>query len=622
MDILNDKIYSKACIIDNKLGRYYMEGNTLNMTWSLKELYDGFNCKKIQRDLNALEASINGLNDYSKINFTNYSNSKTKLEEFINIQNNFYDLYNKLWGFASLTFSADATNSEAQKAMEILQNKHTKIIRTLVNFTKWLKNIDNLEEIIKSSEILKIHEFYLKEVSKSSKYMLGEAEEIILTKMKLTGSNSWEKLQKTLTSNHLVEINIDGVEKKLPLPVIKNMLFEAEGSIRKTAYEAELNSYKTIEEPIAAALNGIKGEVITICNLKGYKSPLHYTLESSRMSEKNLEAMLAAMRESLVNFRKYYLMKARVLGYDGPLAYYDIFAPIGKSEKKYSYEDAKEFIVENFNSFSKSLGDFAKNAFEKRWIDAEPRRGKRGGAFCSNLHSIGESRILCTFTGSFKNISTLAHELGHGYHGHILKDESYLNSKYPMPIAETASLFCETLVRNAAIKKCDEETAFSILDGELTNCGQVIVDIYSRFLFEDELFRRRKDSSLSAKEINDLMLWAQKEAYGDAIDPSTLNPYAWINKPHYYYAERNYYNFPYAFGLLLAKGLYSEYCIRGSSFVEQYDKLLSLTGKSSIEHIGKVMNIDLNDLDFWRSSMEMVNKDIEKYMELADKLGE
>lgn len=599
-----------------------MESNNLNMTWSLKELYDGFNCRRFQQDLSTLEENISALNDYSKINFTDYSNSKIKIEEFINMQNNFYKLYNKLWAFASLTSSADAANGEAQKAMEILQNKHTKIVKTLVSFNKWLRGIDNLEEITESSELLKIHEFYLKEVSKNSKYMLEEAEEIVLTKMKLTGSSSWEKLQKTLTSNHLADINIDGVEKKLPLTVIKNMLFEGERELRKRAYEAELNSYKAIEEPIAAALNGIKGEVITICNLKGYKSPLHYTLESSRMNEKNLEAMLAAMRESLVNFRKYYLAKAKVLGYDGPLAYYDIFAPIGSSQKKYSYEEAKEFIVENFNSFSKKLGDFAKNAFEKKWIDAEPRRGKRGGAFCSNLHSIGESRILCTFTGSFKNISTLAHELGHGYHGHILKNESYLNSKYPMPIAETASLFCETIVRNAAIKTCDEKTAFSILDGELTNCGQVIVDIYSRFLFEDELFRRRKHSSLSSKEINELMLWAQKEAYGDAIDSSTLNPYAWINKPHYYYAERNYYNFPYAFGLLFAKGLYREYCIKGSSFVEQYDKLLSLTGKSSIEDLGRVMNIDLNDLDFWRSSMEMVNKDIEKYIALADKLGE
>ncbi|MBZ4668564.1 MAG: family oligoendopeptidase, partial [Defluviitaleaceae bacterium] len=379
---------------------------------------------------------------------------------------------------------------------------------------------------------------------------------------------------------------------------------------------AELKAYDKIAEASAASLNGIKGEVITESKMRGYHSPLEMTLIHSRMDQETLDAMFSSIMESLPSFRKYLKKKAELLGHKNGIPFYDLFAPMGEVEMKFTYEEAKDFIVKNFSKFSPALGNFAKNAFEKRWIDAEPRDGKRGGAFCSNIHAIKESRILSNFTGTFNDVVTLAHELGHGYHGECLKNETYLNSDYPMPIAETASIFAETIIINAALKEASPEEAFAILESDLMSSTQVIVDIYSRFLFEDELFKRREHGSLSVNELKKMMLESQKEAYGEGLDENYLHPYMWVCKPHYYYADYNYYNFPYAFGLLFSKGLYALYLERGETFVKEFDDLLAATGKSNLVDVAKKMNIDLHSVEFWKNSLKLIEKDIDKFIHL------
>jgi pepF/M3 family oligoendopeptidase len=326
--------------------------------------------------------------------------------------------------------------------------------------------------------------------------------------------------------------------------------------------------------------------------------------------------MMTAIKEYLPYFHKYLKKKSEMLGHQGPLPFYDLFAPVGEVDMSYTFEEARDFIVKNFTSFSNKLGNFADNAFENNWIDAEPREGKIGGAYCSNLHCIKESRIMANFSGSLNDVTTLAHELGHGYHGDCLKDEYGLISDYPMPIAETASIFCETIVMNAALKDATDEEALVILETDIMGSNQTIVDIYSRYLFETELFEKRKDASLSVDELKEIMLKAQKEAYGDGLDHNVLHPYMWNCKPHYYYFGANFYNFPYAFGLLFAKGLYAKYLEMGNDFLPKYDKLLEATGMNNVKDVLAIMDIDSHDVDFWRSSLEMVKKDIDKFLAL------
>lgn len=589
----------------------------MNQRWSLDELYSSFESEQFKGDLKKNEELIEELKLWGKRKLTSSNNKVTVIEEYITLQNQLYGVATRLLSFSELTTSVEAKNEIASSISEQIEQKLTDLTEVQVDFQKWLGKIDNLEEIINSSSIIKEHEFYLKETLAKNKYLLSKEEEIVISKMRNTGSNAWSKLQNMVSSTLLVDININGEEKELPLPIVRNMAHDGDAIIRKSAYEAELNSYSKIEQASAACLNGIKGEVISLCKMRGFHSPLEETLINSRMDRETLDAMLTAMVESLPHFHSYFLKKAEKLGFKKAMPFYEMFAPMGEKEIKFTYEEAKNFIVNHFNTFSSELGDFATNAFDKRWIDAEPRQGKRGGAFCSNLQSIKESRILCNFTGSFSDVVTIAHELGHGYHGACLTKETFLNSNYSMPIAETASIFCETIVKKAALKSATKEEAITILESEISGSAQVIVDIYSRYLFETELFKRREKSSLSVNELKDIMLEAQKQAYGPSLAENCLHPYMWVNKPHYYYAEANFYNFPYAFGLLFSKGLYAEYLKRGESFVSEYDKLLSVTGKNKIADVTMMMGIDIHSIDFWRNSLKIIQEDIEKFIEIV-----
>lgn len=447
--------------------------------------------------------------------------------------------------------------------------------------------------------------------------MLSDKEESIIAKMRNTGSDSWLSYKDLLISTHKVEIEEKGEIKELPLTVILNMAYSSDAEIRKKAYEAEIKSYEKIEEGVAAALNGIKGEVLTVADLKGYKSPLDMTLLESRMDEDILNAMLGAIKESLPTFRKYMKRKAELLGHKNGLPFYDIYAPVINKEMTFSFEEGKAFVEKNFKTFSDNLANFAKKAFDNNWIDVMPKEGKVGGAFCESIKDIEESRILLNYGGSFSDVVTMAHELGHGFHGECLRNETILNSDYPMTLAETASNFCEIIVKKGGIKSGTKEEAFAILEAEISDCNQVIVDIYSRFLFESEVFNKRKESSLSVEEIKEAMINAQKEAYGDGLDSNYLHPYMWTWKPHYYYATANFYNFPYAFGNLFAKGLYAEYLKRGDSFCEEYEKLLAVTGKEKVADVTKIMNIDVHDVNFWRNSLKLIEEDIEEFIKLS-----
>lgn len=588
----------------------------MNQRWSLDELYKSFEASEFKRDLEKCGKEIEGIKEWAEKNLKDTSNAAEKISEYVKTLNEFYKLYTRLYHFAHLTLSTDAKNEKALKVLDNLEERATELTKPQVNFQKWLGSIKDIDAIIAGNAYLKDFTFFLHENLEKSKYLLSDKEEVLISKMKTTGSVAWEKLQEVLTSTMLVDITIDGEEKKLPLPTVRNMAYNKDAKLRKTAYEAELKAYLTVDESVAASLNGIKGEVITVAKMKGYKSPLEKTVLDSRMDMETLDAMLTAMRESLPDFHRYFRKKAELMGYRNGLPFYEMFAPMGDVDMEFTYEEARNYIVDNFGTFSSSLADYAAAAFDKRWIDAEPREGKRGGAFCENLHTIGESRILANFDGSFSNMTTLAHELGHGYHGACLTKEAYLNSDYPMPIAETASIFCETIVKEAALKTANEEETFAILENDISDSAQVIVDILSRFLFESEVFRRRESGSLSVNELKEIMLNAQKEAYGHGLDHEFLHPYMWLCKPHYYSADYNFYNFPYAFGLLFAKGLYAEYLKRGKEFVKEYDKMLSVTGKLAIADVAKVMNIDIKSVEFWRSSLDLIRKDIEKFIKL------
>ncbi len=591
----------------------------MEFNWSLNEIYQSFNSDEFKKDLENLNDVIEDINIWATEVVRDKENLVRRLEEYINKFTIVTDLSSKLSIFINLSLSVNTKDKDALRYSDILEKKLTNLVESSVKIERYISNIENIDYIINKSELLKEHEFILKTVIEQSKYLLSDKEENIIANMKNTGSNAWIKLKDNLISTLMVQIEEDNEIKEVPLTIVLNMAYDKDAKVRKKAYEAEIESYKKVEEGVAAALNAIKGEVLTVCDARGYKSPLDKTLIDSRMDEESLESMFSAMKESLPIFRKYLRRKGEILGHKNGLPFYDLYAPVCKADMKFSYEEGTKFVEKNFRTFSNHLGDFAKKAIGNNWIDVKPREGKVGGGFCENLHFIGESRILLNYGDNFGDVVTLAHELGHGFHGECLNDETTLNSEYPMPIAETASTFCETIIKKAAIKDATKDEALAILETEISDCTQVIVDIYSRFLFEKSFFEARKESSLNVEEIKELMLNAQREAYGDGLDPNFLHPYMWTWKPHYYDADYNYYNFPYAFGLLFAKGLYAEYLKKGQAFAKDYEKLLSITGKNKIADVAKVMGIDINNKEFWRNSLKTIEEDINEFIELSNK---
>ena len=404
---------------------------------------------------------------------------------------------------------------------------------------------------------------------------------------------------------------------KLPLPKLGPYKQSGDRATRRRAYEAELAAYPRIEIPMAACLNGIKGEALTLCELRHYDSVLDTALDASRMDRATLDALLSAMRKSLPMFRRYFRLKARLLGYDGGLKFYDLCAPVGEAGQKYTLDEARDMLVEVMGRFSPRMAGLIDRAFRERWIDAYPREGKQGGAFCSGVHPLGISYVMTNFEGSYSSVSTLAHELGHAYHSSCLNDASVLMCDYPMPLAETASIFNETLLMEKTLETAGDETKLTLLEQQIGDAAQVVVDILSRYLFETEVVERRKDHPLSPRELCAIMLEAQKQTYGDGLDPKFLHPYMWACKPHYYSTSIHFYNFPYAFGMLFGLGVYARYLEKGEAFLPEYDRLLAATGSGSVREVAASVGIDVADEALWMQSIRTLEEKVDAFERLA-----
>lgn len=582
----------------------------MNMKWDLSDLYESFDSAEFINDAEAVKKLIANYEDM--LENTAFNEPEKELVQLIDLRTEIGLKLSRLSEFSELSFSVDTSDDKASSLIEKFDEERRTFEVADAGFIQLLATIGDLEKIILSSDKLRPFTFHLRELMDKADHLLPPEMEKIVADLQATGSTSWSKLHSIETSTLTADMDIDGKKEAVPFSLVRSMAYKKDSDQRKAAYEAEIEACSKIANVCASCLNGIKGEALTLSKLRGYSSLINMILKQSRMEKNTLDTMMQTIEGYLPLFRLYYRKKAKMLGHSGGLPFYDLFAPVNDSRMKFSYNEAKDFIVENFSKFSSDLSDFAKNAFEKRWIDAIPSKGKAGGAFCANIRSIGQSRILTNFNGSFNDVRTLAHELGHAFHGHCLKDVTYYNSHYPMPLAETASIFCETIINHAALERADRDQSVSILEADISSAGQVIVDIYSRYLFESEVVKRRARGSLSVDELNSLMIESQRQAYGDGLDPDFYHKYMWVVKPHYYFPKRHFYNFPYSFGLLFAKGLFAVYRNKGESFVDEYRKLLANTGMMSVEDVAASIGIDISDAGFWKGSLNVITEDIKK----------
>ncbi len=578
--------------------------------WDLSDLYLGLDDKQYQQDFNDIVEDIeelaifaNSLKDVSKDSVVGILERRNKLSSNLR----------KVISFLSLNESVDSANNEYKNQMQKAMQLAAKTAEPQAKMDAHLASITNLEELCAQDELILQHKFYIEEIMSEKPFQLSATEEGLISKLNLNGVNTWQDLYNYLTSTFKLDYN----GEKVTITQIRNLAYSSDQAVRKAAYKAELAGYKGIEASLAYSLNSIKGHVNTMVELRGYDSALHMTLKASRMDKATLDAMFLAIDDSLPKFRQFLRHKGKLLGHSNGLPFYDLFAPVVKSDKEYTVEKAQAMIKESFATFSDDLLNMVTQAFDDNWIDYLPKENKRGGAFCSNLPMIKQSRVMSNFGNDLGGVVTLAHELGHAYHGLKIQDHHMLNTSYVMPIAETASNFCELILSEAALKTADKNEKIQLLENMISDATQVIVDIYSRFLFEKSVFENRQNSLLLADDLVKLMEDAQLKTYGNGLDKDYLHGYMWACKGHYYSSGRNYYNFPYAYGGLFAKGLYAKYLEEGESFVAKYDQMLTNTTVASCEDIGKMVDVDVSQKEFWSKSLGMIEDMIDDFIRLT-----
>ena len=606
--------------------------------WNLDSIYPSI---KSDEYVKALADYNTAMDDFEKLltsaeNAGNNFNFSDWLADTLEKRNSVYEFSGTLRAYAYIIYSVDTTETDYLNNISKIDELALRVKQLELKFKSLLvKFTDKLEDFYKKYPAYEEYRYLIQEAIDETSHQMSASEEQLAGEMQSTGGDAWERLHEQIISNAKDE------ETGKVFNELRNDAYYADPKLRKESYKKEIALLKQNEIAIAAALNNLKGETVNLNKRRHWDEAIDRALASSRMSRQTLDALIGAIEDSLPMWRRYFTAKAQYLrkhnltasekagtdGKDAGLAFYDLFAPLvdesaGKQDsllsKNWDFGEARDYIIERYNSFSKDMGDFARKAFDGGWIDAEVRPGKVGGAYDEDFAKGHQSRILSNYTGTFGDIITLAHELGHAYHFSCMKGKPAVFFSYPMTLAETASTFAETIVKQDMISKCDGADAIQILDLDLQDASQVLVDILSRFYFERSVFERRKESELSAADFCQLMRDAQEKSYGSGLS-SERHEYMWAVKSHYYSTELDFYNFPYAFGQLFAAGLYSRYQKEGAEFAKTYAELLSHTGSMSCEDLCKNAGFDITKKNFWQSGIEMYAKEVERFVSMVQK---
>ena len=550
------------------------------------------------------------------------------LKGFLKADEKVSALCGTLNAYAYIIYSVDTTNTAFLNNITQIDNLTLRYRQLDLSFKSvLLANSGRLEDFYKRFPEFEDYRYLLNETLEETKHQMNAECEKLAGELQQTGGDAWDRLHEQLISN------LKDSETGKTFNELRNDAYSADARIRKSSYEKEIALLKQNEIAFAACLNNLKGETLTLNRRRKWQKALDRSLASARLSQKTLDALIGAIEESFPMWREYFRLKADYLHKNGltessdknGLAFYDLFAPMSKASEKsgdsllskeWTFDEARDYIIERYSSFSQEMGDFARKAFAENWIDAEVRAGKVGGAYDEDFALGHQSRIMTNFTGAFSDIITLAHELGHAYHFSCMKGKPSAFFSYPMTLAETASTFAETIVKQDMISKCTESEKIQILDLDLQDVSQVLVDILCRFYFEKSVFEERENGELNSEDFCRLMKEAQEKSYGNGLN-SERHEYMWAVKSHYYSTGLDFYNFPYAFGQLFAAGLYARYQKEGAAFAGTYAELLSNTGNMSCEDLCRKAGFDITTKDFWKSGIEMYAKELEMLKKLA-----
>jgi pepF/M3 family oligoendopeptidase len=584
-------------------------------TWDLSVLYGGFDEPRWRADFHLAKEAAGEALAFVKGLPPERLNAETAGEALARIDRALL-LHSKTATYANMLHTADSARQDALRMLEALDGAGADNAASMSALARLILKTGMAERLAGEPSLAAYAAFFRRQ-AELAPHALPEATEAAVLRLQQTGGQGWYRLRGVLEASMTAEVELDGEKRTLPVTQVRALFSSADPELRRRCMDADIEAGRKSAAVFAACLSGVKGEALAIAQMRGYESVLDWMLSVSRMKRATLDAMLDAIADALPAFRRFLKAKAKVLGRGERLAYCDALAPVGLDSRRFSLGEARRTLADAFSGVDRALARFADDAFERRWIDAMPRAGKQGGAMCFPLHTAGESRVFLNFDGSLSGVLTLAHELGHAWHDRCLFRQPFVGRDAPTPLCETASIFNETLVYARALEGAAGEERLFHLNAALSGAVQNVVDIYGRFLFEDEVMRRRAEGGLDADDLCGIMEKSQLAAYGDCLDPNALHPTMWVDKVHYYIPDFHYYNFPYAFGLLFARGLYAEYGRRPEGFFARYERLLEQSGALGVEEAGLVMGLDLTQKDFWEAALGDFEKLADEFERLA-----
>lgn len=508
------------------------------------------------------------------------------------------------------TDSRDETAQGLLSEIEVIGSRITPLLARLADFV----GDHGVDALCTVSDEAREHAGPLRRLAERSAHQMTEELEGLFAELSTTGASAWGRLHADVTSQLSVEVRLPDGPRQCPMPAVRGMATDANSAVRRAAYEAEMEAWPKVATACAAAMNAIKGEANTVNRRRTWDSPLDASLYANSVSRATFDAMQSAVVAALPDFRRWMRVKAKLHGHDGALPWWDLMAPLPVADNAISWDESVTLVRDAFGSFSPKLSGLVDRAIEESWMDVPPRDGKVGGAFCMPFVD-DRSLVLLNWSGSVESAQTTAHELGHAYHNTQLAGRTPLQKRLPMALAETASIFCETLVVEAGLTRLSGAERLALLDVDLQGANQVVVDIHSRFLFETEVFARRQRRTLGVNELNEIMLQAQHDAYGDGLVQSTAHRHMWVLKPHYY--GSHFYNWPYTYGLLFGLGLYAQFHRDPDRFRAGYDDLLSRAGMNTAEELGSAFGLDVTDEGFWTASLDVLRARMNEYSRLA-----
>ncbi|MDR0357221.1 MAG: M3 family metallopeptidase [Clostridiales Family XIII bacterium] len=566
--------------------------------WDLSVLYESFEDERFAADLMRAERLSSATPDPKEDMFSFFERLRTAIY-----------LIGDVASFVNLTLMTDSEHAGAKRFSERILRLEDWLRREKTRFFRRI----GAGDIISDDAGCELYAEYAEDRRKIVAHLIPEPLESALADLQRTGSYAWQALRNELDAVAVVS-DSDGGATTRPLSDVRGLYAHRSQSVRRRAFEDEIRCCKTYEIPMAACLNAVKGEALSLVGLRGFDDVLDQMLFENRMDRETLEAMLNSVRRHLPIFRDYLKGKARRLGFEESLHYRDLTAPTEDVISRFDRGESREMLIEIFERFSPEMGGLFERAFEERWIDSEPRRGKISGALCVDLLSHDCSRVLVNDAGTLSDISAVAHEMGHAFLNLQLRDVPALFRDAPTPICEMTGIFNETVFHEAMLRDCPADSRHVFLEASLSELTQGIADVYSRFLFEKEVFERRKESNLTAADFNEIMSRAQRAAYGDGLREDGAHPYMWMRKPHYYIPDYHYYNFPYIFGLLFARGLYCRYSEEPKSFFARYKTFLANSCKGDVLEIAGRIGVDLRDDAFWDSAFESIAEKVREYL--------